>query len=116
MEEWQYLWVDNPALRDFQDNWPIGLILEDDNNIVGYIANIPVAYEYNNIKFIAAAASSWVVDVNDRNHTIPSIARCFHQKMVDFLIITSADYESGKLCRLFRCKKVPIPSLSIPLF
>ena len=46
-EEWEHIWISNPAYKDFEKRWPIGWVLEDkERRIVGYLGNIPLSYEF----------------------------------------------------------------------
>ena len=56
-DEWKHLLVNSPAYRQFQAKWPIGWVLETcSRQIVGYIGNIPLAYELEGKRLIAATA------------------------------------------------------------
>ena len=62
-DEWLHLWVNNPLLiKDGLENWPTGwVLLNDDKEVVGYLGNIPIGYEFQGVKMIAAVSSSWNV-------------------------------------------------------
>src|SRR5690242_654798 len=46
-EEWRHLWLNNPLYLARQKDWPVGWVLEvPDGQIVGYLGNIPLLYEY----------------------------------------------------------------------
>ena len=46
LEEWRHLWIHNPVYRQLPE-WPIGWVCEnEDDQIVGCIANIPLRYEF----------------------------------------------------------------------
>ena len=38
---WKMIWIDNPF---YQENFPIGWVIESENKILGYIGNIPLIY------------------------------------------------------------------------
>ncbi len=61
--QWRHLWINNPVYIEFQRDWPIGWVLENGGKqIVGYIGNIPLLYEFQGRKVIAGSAHGWVVD------------------------------------------------------
>jgi len=116
-KDWIRLWRENPVFKELEGNWPIGWVLESDTgHIVGYLGNIPMRYELEGEKLLAAAASSWVVDSKYRSHALGLISKFIHQKIPDFLLDTSATSTAGKAIELFRARKVPTPGYDEVLF
>src|SRR5438094_10344954 len=55
-ERWVHLWQGNPPYRELQAGWSIGWVLEDGNGqIVGSMANIPLLYELQGRRIVAAS-------------------------------------------------------------
>ena len=117
-EEWRHFWKNNPALVGRGSPWPIGWVLEtDEKKIVGFLGNIPLAYELKNKRLIAASISSWVVDNDYRNSSMALIAKYFNQKDVDLLINATANNPTVvKIFSAFRARKVPVGSYDSVLF
>src|SRR5258707_3947474 len=67
--EWEHLWIANPAYKCTPD-WPIGWVLEVEDDIVGYIGNIPLAYEFQGRIIIAPASYGLVVDHKYRSYSL----------------------------------------------
>ena len=76
--EWEHLWTGNPAYRDIQDKFPIGWVLENaDGAIAGYLGNIPMDYELNGQKLLAATTRAWVVDTPYRSYFSLTVGNLF---------------------------------------
>jgi len=115
--EWEDLWKENPAASDVTDRWPIGWVLEDGGKqIVGYHGNIPIAYELGGKRLVAAAATSFVVDEGYRRHSILLTKSFFSQDGADLLLMTTADYGSGRVYSAFKAQRIPADSYDIALY
>jgi hypothetical protein len=116
-EEWRHLWESNPEFARVGGDWPIGWLLEDaHDHIIGYVGNIPVAYEFQGKRLTAAATHAWVVDAAHRRSTIALVHRYFSQKNVDLFIDASANYEAGKIFEAMHGHRIPSPRSDIALF
>jgi len=114
--EWQHLWKENPVIKD-EKSFPIGWVLENnDRKIVGYLGNIPLAYEFSGRKLMAAATTSFVVDRSYRNSSLLLMNAFFKQRNVDLFLNTTANYEGEKVFSAFKARKIPSPSADIALF
>jgi hypothetical protein len=104
-KRWINLFDGNPAYRQ---GWPIGWVIEDaDGRIAGAVANIPLRYEFDGRSLLAATGRGWVVDQNYRSHSLSLLARFYANELADIHLITSANANSERAFRLFRCKPVP---------
>jgi len=72
-EEWKDFWVGNPVLKQ-RPGWPIGWVIEAGHEIVGFIGNIPRAYEYGGQCITAAATRGLAVDLNYRSYSLSDTA------------------------------------------
>ncbi|MGH9558136.1 MAG: hypothetical protein ACRD30_02785, partial [Bryobacteraceae bacterium] len=62
-DEWSQLWLGNPAYRERSASWPIGWVIEDSQGrIAGSLGNIPLAYEFEGRRILAAAARGLVAE------------------------------------------------------
>jgi len=106
-EEWKDLWLGNPLYHK-PSGWPIGWVCENaDGKIVGSVANIPLAYEFEGQPLIAATSRSFVVDSAYRSHSFWLLSRFFNQKNVDLFINTTINAKAAKLQEAFRALRVP---------
>jgi hypothetical protein len=86
-EEWTHLWSNNAAYRQYEKALPIGWVLTDENqNIVGYLGNIPLFYELEGRTLLASVAHAWVTDARYRSYSIMLLERYFSQKVVDLFL------------------------------
>jgi hypothetical protein len=105
--EWEHLWTANPVYK-FVPDWPIGWVLEVDNEIGGYIGNIPLTYEYQGRHILAAASYRLVVDHKYRNYSLPLVGRFFRQSKAGLLLNTGVNANAGPAYRIFRAGQVPV--------
>ena len=109
LEQWKHLWVNNPAYSQLAKNWPVGWVLEDlDRKIVGYIGNIPLTYEFQGKKLLAATSHAWVVDPPYRSYSILLLDYFFAQTNVDLYLTTSLNNEASEGFRFFGPSPVPV--------
>jgi len=107
-EAWSHLWANNPAFQKFQ-GWPMGWVFEnEDSEIVGHVANIPLPYEFANQTLVAAASRAVVVDVRYRSYSFQLLSRFFYQKRVDLFLATTVNAQASKANEVFRVSRVPV--------
>jgi hypothetical protein len=110
-EEWIGLWADNPAYRLSGGNWPIGWVLETEAaEIVGYIANVPVACQFGNRDLKCAVIGSWVTDPGYRGYSMIVLNSVTRQPNVDLFITNTAGPRAEPSLRVFRWSRVPVGS------
>jgi hypothetical protein len=108
-DEWKHLWVNNPIYRQLGKRWPIGWVLEDwHRKIVGYLGNIPLSYEFEGKKLLAATTRAWVVDVTYRSYSLLLLDYFFAQTNVDLFLTTTLNAEAFEGFRSFGPSPVPI--------
>jgi len=108
-QDWERLWRGNPANDQLSGSYPIGWVLENDGGeIVGWLGNIPSAYQFRGRRLRAATPHSWVVDESYRGHGMLILNRFFRQPNVDLFLCTSISPRSEKFTRYMKVSKVPI--------
>jgi hypothetical protein len=106
-EEWAHLWANNPVLRTVPD-CPMGWVFErEDHQIVGHLANVPLAYQLGKQKLIACASRSVMVDPRYRSYSFQLLSQFFRQKQVDLFLATTVNAQATKLYEVFRALRVP---------
>ena len=107
-EEWSHLWTKNPVYRG-REWWPIGWVLETAaHEIVGYIGNIPLLYEFQGRTLLTATGRAFVVDEQHRNHSFMLLDRYFRQPRVDLHLNTTVNAQAVSAYGVFRAKRVPV--------
>jgi hypothetical protein len=108
-EDWVSLWKWNPVYKQLGGRTPIGWVLQKEGGqIVGSIANIPLAYHFGGRELYAAAAGGWVVDSGYRGHSMSLLASFTRQKDVDLFVSTTVSSRSEPALRLFQWSKAPV--------
>ena len=107
--EWTHLWTSNPAYRDIKDKFPMGWVLENgDGGISGYLGNIPLNYELEGKRFLAAATRAWVVDTACRPYSPLLLGTYFKQPNVDLFLNTTVSSEAAAAYSIFQGIRVPV--------
>jgi hypothetical protein len=114
---WQHLWKDNPAYRAIHDKFSIGWVLEDaEGGIRGYLGNIPLIYELEGKRLLAAATRSWVVDSAYRGYALLLLHPFYQQARIDLFLGTSVNAQSLVASSLFKNVRVPVGTWDRSLF
>lgn len=107
--EWTHLWTDNPAYREIKDKFPMGWVLEDgEGGISGYLGNVPLNYELEGKKLLAAATRAWVVDSACRPYSPLLLGTFFKQPNVDLFLNTTVSAEAEAAYSIFQGVRVPV--------
>ncbi len=115
--QWAKQWVENPAIAGKEDRWPKGWLIEADRQeVVGYLANIPATYWLKEKGLSAAAASSWLVEVPYRGHSVTLASRFLHQPEVDLLLNPYATEVSGRIFTALGTQPFPQRNMDQPVF
>lgn len=116
-EEWRHLWVSNPVYQQVAKGWPIGWVLQDASpKIVGYIGNIPVSYELEGRRVLAATTRAWAVDSIYRSYSLLLLDYFFSQTNVDLYLTTSLNSEAFAGFQSFDPLPVPIGDWNHSIF
>lgn len=106
-DEWAHLWQNNPIFQANKD-WPMGWVLEnEESQIVGHLANVPLAYRLGSQKLIAGASRAVMVDPRYRTYSFQLLNQFFRQKNVDLFLATTVNAQATKLYEVFRASRVP---------
>ena len=75
-DRWEHLWSNNPVYKKLT-NWPIGWVVEQNSEIVGYLGNIPLTYHLNGCEIFASGLHAFSLDESHRGH-----GACFAEPLV----------------------------------
>jgi hypothetical protein len=107
-EEWRHLWFNNPAYLEYQEQLPIGWVLEQDSkSIVGYLGNIPLFYELEGQRLLASVAHAWVAEVQYRSYSPLLLERYFSQTVVDLFLNATVGSLAARSFASFQSLPVP---------
>jgi hypothetical protein len=108
-EAWSHLWLNNPAYLEIKDEFPIGWVLENgEGAISGYVGNIPLHYEFEGKKLLAASSRCWVVDTCHRLYSLSLLQTYFDQRNVDLFMNTSINALAAPAYAIYQ-EGVPVP-------
>jgi len=106
-EEWEHLWVNNPVYKKLQQ-WAVGWAVEDSQQeIVGYIGNLPVSASFRGREFIASCMNSLVADPSYRGYAGYLLRRAINYKLPDLTIASTANGDAVHLLDGFRLSHIP---------
>lgn len=107
-EEWSHVWLNNPAYKQLCNSWPIGWVLEnEDNQIVGSHANIPLLYQFRGQRLIVAQGRGLVVDIPYRGYSLWPLMAFWDQKSAALCLDTSAGLQADQDNRALGALRVP---------
>lgn len=114
---WTHLWVNNPAYREVKDKIPMGWVLDDGQGaIAGYLGNIPLHYELEGKKLLAATTRAWVVDTPHRSYSPLLLGTYFQQRNVDLFLSTTVNDQSTPAYTSFQSTRVPVGAWDQAIF
>ena len=106
--QWRHIYEDSPLLARRRLPWPLGWVIETDGKeIVGYIGNVPLEYEFKNKPLVGAAASLWVVTEEYRGQSLALVRRFFRQETVDLFLDTTATHRAAVVFEKLGAKRPP---------
>jgi len=106
-EEWQHLWIDNPVYRNLQ-TWPMGWIVEDGAEIVGYLGMIPVSYHFKGREVLAASLHAFSLDAAHRGQGLLLLNRLQECPGAEYFVGSTANANSSKLLDRLGIERVPV--------
>jgi hypothetical protein len=107
LQDWQRLWIENPALDGGKSHCARGWVLEEGSRIVGFVCNLAQSYWFGGRKITAAAASGMVVAPDYRGESIKLIMVYVQQPHVHLLLNTTAAPQTSKIFEFFKFRRIP---------
>src|SRR5437870_13425296 len=93
----------------------MGLVLEAENKIVGYLGSIPLLYHFGDKPLLAAAASGFLVEPAYRTFGKDLVASFYSQPNIDLFLSTTAE-SVGRLAKAFEVETLPQENYATFLF
>src|ERR1044071_962876 len=108
-DQWAKAWQANPVFKQVQGRWPIGWVVEDgQGRVVGSFENIPLSYEFQGARLIAASGRAWVVDALYRSYSALLLDEFLRQPNADLYLNTTANAEAYNDFLAFQASRVPV--------
>jgi hypothetical protein len=106
-EEWEHLWVNNPVYQKLS-GWAIGWVAENpEREIVGYIGNIPLSFEFKGREMIASCGHSLTMNTSHRGYAGFLLRRFLNYKTPELITATTANTYTFKTLDALRIPRVP---------
>lgn len=106
---WTHLWLGNPLYRELEADWPIGWVVEDENKrIVGTMGYIPLPYQFEGHRIIAATGRAQVVEPAYRSASLLLMDRVINQPNVDLYLNNTIGESVAESFSVFHCPRVPV--------
>ncbi len=112
---WRARWELYPLAAELKPI-PIGWVLEQDGEVVGTFGNVPLVYELEGRRLVAAIAADWAVDAAYRSMSIRLLTTFLKQPGVDLCINGSANPTVSKVLASMKTPAIPEPDYSSPMF
>jgi hypothetical protein len=94
----------------------MGWVLDTGGEIAGYLGNIPLDYELEGQKLLAATTRAWVVDTPYRTYSPLLLGTYFQQPNVDLFLSTTVNSQSASAYGVFESLRVPVGAWDRTLF
>jgi hypothetical protein len=108
-DEWSHLWLGNPVYKEIQPDWSIGWVLEDhDHRIVGSMGNIPLLYEFEGKRILAASGRHWVAEPSYRSASLILLDMVVNQRHVHLYLNNTVSATAAAALDVFGCPRVPV--------
>jgi hypothetical protein len=106
---WIHLWTENPAYKQIKDKFPKGWVLETaEGAVAGYLGNVPLDYEFQGVRLLAATTRAWVVDTPYRSYSPLLLGTYFNQPNVNLFLSTTLNPQSAPAYGIFQTTRVPV--------
>jgi hypothetical protein len=109
LEDWQRLWLHNPALKREIRALSRGWVLEEKDQIVGFLCNLAQSYQLAEQTLLAAVAAALVVAPDFRGQSLQLCMAYARQTQADLLINTTASPQASKVFQFLKFQKMPQP-------
>jgi hypothetical protein len=95
----------------------MGWVLDNgEGAVAGYLGNIPLNYEFEGKKLLAATTRAWVVDTPYRTYSPLLLGTYFQQPNVDLFLSTTVNSQSAAAYSIFQSRRVPVGAWDRTLF
>src|SRR5689334_4052451 len=107
--DWTRLWLDNPAYQEVKADWPIGWVVEDANqHVVASLANIPLSYELDGRRVLAATGKALVAEPEHRSACLLLLDQLINRTPAELYLNNTVGESSAAVMELFGVPRVPV--------
>lgn len=107
-EEWEHLWRNNPVYQQ-HSGWPIGWVVEDAQEIVGFLGNIPLKYHFKGRQILASGLHAFALDPSHRGLGLVLLNRLLEfAPDVEYFVGSTANANSSKVLDRLGVGRMPV--------
>jgi len=107
-EEWEHFWTGNP-IRKKQPEWPIGWVVRDREEIVGYLGNIPLSYQFKGREVLGSGLHGFALEPSHRGLGLLLLNRLMEfVPRAEYFVGSSANTNSSAVLDRIGIGRVPV--------
>ena len=107
-EEWEHLWRNNPVYQQ-HSGWPIGWVVNDGAEIVGFLGNIPLTYHFKGRGIVASCLHAFALDSFHRGLGLVLLNRLLEfAPDVEYFVGSTANSNSSKVLDRLGVGRMPV--------
>jgi acyl carrier protein len=106
--EWEHVWRNNPVYQKRQD-WPLGWVVEERNQITGFLGNIPLTYHFKGREILASGLHAFALDQSHRGLGLLLLNRLLEfAPEVEYFVGSTANLNSSKVLDRLGINRIPV--------
>jgi len=107
-EEWEHMWTENPV-RKKRPDWPIGWIVRDREEIVGFLGNIPLGYQFRGREILGSGLHGFALEPSHRGLGLLLLNRLLEfAPEVEYFVGSTANPNSSAVLDRIGINRVPV--------
>jgi 3-oxoacyl-(acyl-carrier-protein) synthase/acyl carrier protein len=107
-DEWENVWINNPVYKQIA-HWPIGWVVQEGADIVGFLGNIPLTYRLKGREILAAAQHAFSLDPSHRGHGLLLLNHMLQSAPgVEYFVGSTANANSSRVLDRLGITRLPV--------
>jgi len=107
-EQWEHLWRNSPVYQQHSD-WPIGWVVENGQEIVGFLGNIPLKYYFKGRQILASGLHAFALDSAHRGLGLVLLDGLIGSApAVEYFVGSTANANSSKVLDRLGIGRMPV--------
>ncbi len=106
--EWEHVWRNNPVYQN-RLGWPIGWVVEEGDQIAGFLGNIPLTYHFKGREILASGLHAFALDPSHRGLGLLLLNRLLEfAPEVEYFVGSTANLNSSKVLDRLGISRIPV--------
>lgn len=107
-DEWEHMWTENPVRKEHPD-WPIGWVVRDREDIVGFLGNIPLSYQFKGREVLGSGLHGFALEPSHRGLGLLLLNRLLEvAPEVEYFVGSTANPNSSAVLDRLGVGRVPV--------